>query len=213
MLSTLTELSKLEELWESFPEFDWEIQQNLRFLLGKLRERLNQNGDRYRPLLTQAYFSSDLFAEQRRDLEEDQQFKNAYRDLLKNPGACSFCSARTREGVKSVQEAKRDKKDLQEQYQKEKQERKRELTAQYCEKEKRQILEQLLEKPAEELKALFKKADVPMQTVLQLAEAWKALRQNEKANHAETIEVKIQGLWSEYRKEYQLFQQVERGRT
>ncbi len=213
MLSTLTELSKLEELWESFPEFDWEIQQNLRFLLGKLRERLNQKGDRYRPLLTQAYFSSDLFAEQRRDLEEDQQFKNAYRDLLKNPRACSFCSARTRESVKSVQEAKRDKKDLQEQYQKEKQERKRELAAQYCEKEKRQILEQLLEKPAEELKALFKKADVPMQTVLQLAEAWKALRQNEKANQAEAIEVKIQGLWSEYRKEYQLFQQVERGRT
>ena len=213
MLSTLTELSKLEELWESFPEFDWEIQQNLRFLLGKLRERLNQNGDRYRPLLTQAYFSSDLFAEQRRDLEEDQQFKNAYRDLLKNPRACSFCSATTREGVKSVQEAKRDKKDLQEQYQKEKQERKRELAAQYCEKEKRQILEQLLEKPAEELKALFKKADVPMQTVLQLAEAWKALRQNEKANPAEAVEVKIQGLWSEYRKEYQLFGQVERGRT
>ena len=169
--------------------------------------------DQCRPLLTQAYFSSDLFAGQRRDLEEDQQFKNAYRDLLKNPRACSFCSATTREGVKSVQEAKRDKKDLQEQYQKEKQERKRELAAQYCEKEKRQILEQLLEKPAEELKALFKKADVPMQTVLQLAEAWKALRQNEKANPAEAVEVKIQGLWSEYRKEYQLFGQVERGRT
>lgn len=213
MLSTLMELFKLEEFWEGFPEFDRKIQHNQLSLLGKLRERLNQNGDQYRPLLTRAYFSSDLFAEQRRDLEEDQQFKNAYRDLLKNPSACSFCSARTREGVKSVQEAKRDKKDLQEQYQKEKQERKRELTAQYCEKEKRQVLEQLLEKPAEELKALFQKADVPMQTVLQLAEAWKVLRQNEKANPAEAIEVKIQGLWSEYRKEYQLFGQVERGRT
>ena len=213
MLSTLMELSKLEEFWAGYPEFDWETQRNLCIVVGKLRDRMNRDVDQCRPLLSRAYLSTDLFDGQRKELEEDQQFKNAYRELLKNPRACSFCSARTREGVKSVQEAKRDKKDLQEQYQKEKQERKRELAAQYCEKEKRQILEQLLEKPAEELKALFKKADVPMQTVLQLAEAWKALRQNEKANQAEAIEVKIQGLWSEYRKEYQLFQQVERGRT
>lgn len=213
MLSTLMELSKLEEFWAGYPEFDWETQRNLCIVVGKLRDRMNRDVDQCRPLLSRAYLSTDLFAGQRRELEEDQQFKNAYRELLKNPRACSFCSARTREGVKSVQEAKRDKKDLQEQYQKEKQERKRELAAQYCEKEKRQILEQLLEKPAEELKALFKKADVPMQTVLQLAEAWNALRQNEKGNPAEAVEVKIQGLWSEYRKEYQLFQQVERGRT
>ena len=70
-----------------------------------------------------------------------------------------------------------------------------------------------MEKPPRELEALLGGTDLPMETVLSLAEAWKALRQNEKANPAEAIEVKIQERWSEYRKEYQLFQQVERGRT
>lgn len=213
MLSTLMELSKLEEFWEGFPEFDWEIQQNLRFLLGKLRDRLNQNGDRYRPLLTRAYFSSDLFAEQRRELEEDPQFQSAYRELLRNPGACPFCDAKTREAAKSVRTLREEKRTLREQYQQERQAWQEKRAARYCEKQKGQILEELMEKPPRELETLLGGTDLPMETVLSLAEAWKALRQNEKANPAEAIEVKIQGLWSEYRKEYQLFQQVERGRT
>lgn len=213
MLSTLMELSKLEEFWEGFPEFDWEIQQNLRFLLGKLRERLNQNGDRYRPLLTRAYFSSDLFAEQRRELEEDPQFQSAYRELLRNPGVCPFCDAKTREAAKSVRTLREEKRTLREQYQQERQAWQEKRAARYCEKQKGQILEELMEKPPRELETLLGGTDLPMETVLSLAEAWKALRQNEKANPAEAIEVKIQELWSEYRKEYQLFQQVERGRT
>ena len=213
MLSTLMELSKLEEFWEGFPEFDWEIQQNLRFLLGKLRERLNQNGDRYRPLLTRAYFSSDLFAEQRRELEEDPQFQSAYRELLRNPGACPFCDAKTREAAKSVRTLREEKRTLREQYQQERQAWQEKRAARYCEKQKGQILEELMEKPPRELETLLGGTDLPMETVLSLAEAWKALRQNEKANPAEAIEVKIQGLWSEYRKEYQLYGQVERGRT
>lgn len=213
MLSTLMELSKLEEFWEGFPEFDCEIQQNLRFLLGKLRERLNQNGDRYRPLLTRAYFSSDLFAEQQRELEEGPQFQSAYRELLRNPGACPFCDAKTREAAKSVRTLREEKRTLREQYQQERQAWQEKRAARYCEKQKGQILEELMEKPPRELEALLGGTDLPMETVLSLAEAWKALRQNEKANPAEAIEVKIQERWSEYRKEYQLFQQVERGRT
>lgn len=213
MLSTLMELSKLEEFWEGFPEFDWEIQQNLRFLLGKLRERLNQNGDRYRPLLTRAYFSSDLFAEQRRELEEDPQFQSAHRELLRNPGACRFCCAKTREAAKSVRTLREEKRTLREQYQQERQAWQEKRAARYCEKQKGQILEELMEKPPRELETLLGGTDLPKETVLSLAEAWKALRQNEKANPAEAIEVKIQGLWSEYRKDYQLFWQVERGRT
>lgn len=213
MLSTLMELSKLEEFWESFPEFDWEIQQNLRFLLGKLRERLNQNGDRYRPLLSRAYLSTDLFDGQRKELEKDSQFQSAYRKLLSNPGACSFCGAKTREAAKSVRALKEEKETLQERYQQDRQAWQEKRAAQYCEKQKGQILEELLEKPPRELETLLGGTSLPMAAVLSLAEAWKALRQNEKANPAEAVEVKIQGLWSEYRKEYQLFQQVERGRT
>lgn len=213
MLSALMELSKLEEFWEGFPEFGREIQQNLRFLLGKLKERLNQNGDRYRPLLTRAYFSSDLFAEQRRELEEDPQFQSAYRELLRNPGACPFCDAKTREAAKSVRTLREEKRTLREQYQQERQAWQEKRAARYCEKQKGQILEELMEKPPRELETLLGGTDLPMETVLSLAEAWKALRQNEKANPAEAVEVKIQGLWSEYRKEYQLYGQVERGRT
>lgn len=213
MLSTLMELSKLEEFWEGFPEFDWEIQQNLRFLLGKLRDRLDQDGDQYRPLLSRAYLSTDLFDGQRKELEEDPQFQSAYRELLRNPGVCPFCGAKTREAAKSVRTLKEEKETLRERYQQDKQAWQEKRAAQYCEKQKGQILEELLEKPPRELETLLGGTDLPMETVLSLAEAWKALRQNEKANPAEAIEVKIQELWSEYRKEYQLFQQVERGRT
>lgn len=213
MLSTLMELSKLEEFWESFPEFDWEIQQNLRFLLGKLRDRLDQDGDQYRPLLSRAYLSTDLFDGQRKELEKDSQFQSAYRELLRNPGACSFCGAKTREAAKSVRALKEEKEALRERYQQDRQAWQEKRAAQYCEKQKGQILEELLEKPPRELETLLGGTSLPMAAVLSLAEAWKALRQNEKANPAEAVEVKIQGLWSEYRKEYQLFQQVERGRT
>lgn len=213
MLSTLMELSKLEEFWESFPEFDWEIQQNLRFLLGKLRDRLDQDGDQYRPLLSRAYLSTDLFDGQRKELEKDSQFQSAYRELLRNPGACSFCGAKTREAAKSVRALKEEKETLLERYQQDRQAWQEKRAAQYCEKQKGQILEELLEKPPRELETLLGGTSLPMAAVLSLAEAWKALRQNEKANPAEAVEVKIQGLWSEYRKEYQLFQQVERGRT
>lgn len=213
MLSTLMELFKLEEFWEGFPEFGCEIQQNLRFLLGKLRDRLDQDGDRYRPLLSWAYLSTDLFDGQRKELEKDSQFQSAYRTLLSNPGACSFCGAKTREAAKSVRALKEEKETLRERYQQDRQAWQEKRAAQYCEKQKGQILEELLEKPPQELETLLGGTDLPMETVLSLAEAWKALRQNEKANPAEAIEVKIQGLWSEYRKEYQLFQQVERGRT
>lgn len=213
MLSTLMELSKLEEFWESFPEFDWEIQQNLRFLLGKLRDRLDQDGDQYRPLLSRAYLSTDLFDGQRKELEKDSQFQSAYRTLLSNPGACSFCGAKTREAAKSVRALKEEKETLRERYQQDRQAWQEKRAAQYCEKQKGQILEELLEKPPRELETLLGGTSLPMETVISLAEAWKALRQNEKANPAEAVEVKIQGLWSEYRKEYQLFQQVERGRT
>lgn len=213
MLSTLMELSKLEEFWEGFPEFNCEIQQNLRFLLGKLRDRLDQDGDQYRPLLSRAYLSTDLFDGQRKELEKDSQFQSAYRTLLSNPGACSFCGAKTREAAKSVRALKEEKETLRERYQQDRQAWQEKRAAQYCEKQKGQILEELLEKPPRELETLLGGTDLPMETVLSLAEAWKALRQNEKANPAEAVEVKIQGLWSEYRKEYQLFQQVERGRT
>ncbi len=213
MLSTLMELSKLEEFWEGFPEFDREIQQNLRFLLGKLRDRLDQDGDQYRPLLSRAYLSTDLFDGQRKELEKDSQFQNAYRTLLSNPGACSFCGAKTREAAKSVRALKEEKETLRERYQQDRQAWQEKQAAQYCEKQKGQILEELLEKPPRELETLLGGTSLPMETVISLAEAWKALRQNEKANPAEAVEVKIQGLWSEYRKEYQLFQQVERGRT
>lgn len=213
MLSTLMELSKLEEFWEGFPEFDWEIQQNLRFLLGKLRDRLDQNGDQYRPLLSRAYLSTDLFDGQRKELEKDPQFQSAYRELLRNPGACSFCGAKNREAAKSVRALKEEKETLRERYQQDRQAWQEKQAAQYCEKQKGQILEELLEKPPRELETLLGGTSLPMETVISLAEAWKALRQNEKANPAEAVEVKIQGLWSEYRKEYQLFQQVERGRT
>lgn len=213
MLSTLMELSKLEEFWESFPEFDCKIQQNLRFLLGKLRDRLDQDGDQYRPLLSRAYLSTDLFNGQRKELEKDSQFQSAYRTLLSNPGACSFCGAKTREAAKSVRALKEEKETLRERYQQDRQAWQEKQAAQYCEKQKGQILEELLEKPPRELETLLGGTSLPMETVLSLAEAWKALRQNEKANPAEAVEVKIQGLWSEYRKEYQLFQQVERGRT
>lgn len=213
MLSTLMELSKLEEFWEGFPEFDCKIQQNLRFLLGKLRDRLDQNGDQYRPLLSRAYLSTDLFDGQRKELEKDSQFQSAYRELLRNPGACSFCGAKTREAAKSVRALKEEKETLRERYQQDRQAWQEKRAAQYCEKQKGQILEELLEKPPQELETLLGGTSLPMETVLSLAEAWKALRQNEKANPAEAVEVKIQGLWSEYRKEYQLFQQVERGRT
>lgn len=213
MLSTLMELSKLEEFWEGFPEFDCKIQQNLRFLLGKLRDRLDQDGDQYRPLLSRAYLSTDLFDGQRKELEKDSQFQSAYRTLLSNPGACSFCGAKTREAAKSVRALKEEKETLREQYQQERQAWQEKRAARYCEKQKGQILEDLMEKPPRELETLLGGTDLPMETVLSLAEAWKALRQNEKANPAEAVEVKIQGLWSEYRKEYQLFQQVERGRT
>lgn len=213
MLSTLMELSKLEEFWEGFPEFNCEIQQNLRFLLGKLRDRLDQDGDQYRPLLSRAYLSTDLFDGQRKELEKDSQFQNAYRELLSNPGACSFCGAKTREAAKSVRALKEEKETLRERYQQDRQAWQEKQAAQYCEKQKGQILEELLEKPPRELETLLGGTSLPMETVISLAEAWKALRQNEKANPAEAVEVKIQGLWSEYRKEYQLFQQVERGRT
>lgn len=213
MLSTLMELSKLEEFWEGFPEFDCEIQQNLRFLLGKLRDRLDQDGDQYRPLLSRAYLSTDLFDGQRKELEKDSQFQSAYRTLLSNPGACSFCGAKTREAAKSVRALKEEKETLRERYQQDRQAWQEKRAAQYCEKQKGQILEELLEKPPRELETLLGGTSLPMETVISLAEAWKALRQNEKANQAEAVEVKIQGLWSEYRKEYQLFQQVERGRT
>lgn len=213
MLSTLMELFKLEEFWEGFPEFGCEIQQNLRFLLGKLRDRLNQNGDQYRPLLSRAYLSTDLFDGQRKELEKDSQFQSAYRTLLSNPGACSFCGAKTREAAKSVRALKEEKETLRERYQQDRQAWQEKRAAQYCEKQKGQILEELLEKPPRELETLLGGTSLPMETVISLAEAWKALRQNEKANQAEAVEVKIQGLWSEYRKEYQLFQQVERGRT
>lgn len=213
MLSTLMELSKLEEFWEGFPEFDCKIQQNLRFLLGKLRDRLDQDGDQYRPLLSRAYLSTDLFDGQRKELEKDSQFQSAYRELLRNPGACSFCGAKTREAAKSVRALKEEKETLRERYQQDRQAWQEKRAAQYCEKQKGQILEELLEKPPRELETLLGGTSLPMAAVLSLAEAWKALRQNEKANPAEAVEVKIQGLWSEYRKEYQLFQQVERGRT
>lgn len=213
MLSTLMELSKLEEFWEGFPEFGREIQQNLRFLLGKLRDRLDQDGEQYRPLLSRAYLSTDLFDGQRKELEKDSQFQSAYRELLRNPGACSFCGAKTREAAKSVRALKEEKEALQERYQQERQAWQEKRAARYCEKRKGQILEELMEKPPRELEALLGGTSLPMAAVLSLAEAWKALRQNEKANPAEAVEVKIQGLWSEYRKEYQLFQQVERGRT
>lgn len=213
MLSTLMELSKLEEFWESFPEFDWEIQQNLRFLLGKLRDRLDQDGDQYRPLLSRAYLSTDLFDGQRKELEKDSQFQSAYRTLLSNPGACSFCGAKTREAAKSVRALKEEKETLWERYQQDRQAWQEKRAAQYCEKQKGQILEELLEKPPRELETLLGGTSLPMETVISLAEAWKALRRNEKANQAEAIEVKIQERWSEYRKEYQLYGQVERGRT
>lgn len=213
MLSTLMELFKLEEFWEDFPEFGCEIQQNLRFLLGKLRDRLDQDGDQYRPLLSWAYLSTDLFDGQRKELEKDSQFQSAYRTLLSNPGACSFCGAKTREAAKSVRALKEEKETLRERYQQDRQAWQEKRAAQYCEKQKGQILEELLEKPPRELETLLGGTSLPMEAVLSLAEAWKALRQNEKANQAEAVEVKIQGLWSEYRKEYQLFQQVERGRT
>lgn len=213
MLSTLMELFKLEEFWEGFPEFDCKIQQNLRFLLGKLRDRLDQDGDQYRPLLSRAYLSTDLFDGQRKELEKDSQFQSAYRKLLSNPGACSFCGAKTREAAKSVRALKEEKETLRERYQQDRQAWQEKRAAQYCEKQKGQILEELLEKPPRELETLLGGTSLPMAAVLSLAEAWKALRQNEKANPAEAVEVKIQGLWSEYRKEYQLFQQVERGRT
>lgn len=213
MLSTLMELFKLEEFWEGFPEFDCKIQQNLRFLLGKLRDRLDQDGDQYRPLLSRAYLSTDLFDGQRKELEKDSQFQSAYRTLLSNPGACSFCGAKTREAAKSVRALKEEKETLRERYQQDRQAWQGKQAAQYCEKQKGQILEELLEKPPRELETLLGGTSLPMETVISLAEAWKALRQNEKANPAEAVEVKIQGLWSEYRKEYQLFQQVERGRT
>lgn len=141
-----------------------------------------------------------------KELEEDSQFRNAFRTLLRNPGDCPFCGAKTREAAKSVCA-------LRERYQQVRQAWQEKRAAQYCEKQKGQILEELLEKPPRELKTLLGGTSLPMETVLSLAEAWKALRQNEKANPAEAVEVKIQGLWSEYRKEYQLFQQVERGRT
>lgn len=213
MLSTLMELFKLEEFWEGFPEFDCKIQQNLRFLLGKLRDRLDQDGDQYRPLLSWAYLSTDLFDGQRKELEKDSQFQSAYRELLRNPGACPFCGAKTREAAKSVRALKEEKETLRERYQQDRQAWQEKRAAQYCEKQKGQILEELLEKPPRELETLLGGTSLPMAAVLSLAEAWKALRQNEKANPAEAVEVKIQGLWSEYRKEYQLFWQIERGRT
>lgn len=213
MLSTLTELSKLEEFWEGFPEFDWETQRNLCIVVGKLRDRMNRDMDQCRPLLSRAYLSTDLFDGQRKELEKDSQFQSAYRTLLSNPGACSFCGAKTREAAKSVRALKEEKETLWERYQQDRQAWQEKRVAQYCEKQKGQILEELLEKPPQELETLLGGTSLPMETVLSLAEAWKALRQNEKANQAEAIEVKIQGLWSEYRKEYQLFGQVERGRT
>lgn len=213
MLSTLMELFKLEELWEGFPEFDWETQRNLCIVVGKLRDRMNRDVDQCRPLLSRAYLSTDLFAGQRKELEKDSQFQSAYRTLLSNPGACSFCGAKTREAAKSVRALKEEKETLREHYQQDRQAWQEKRAAQYCEKQKGQILEEFLEKPPRELETLLEGTSLPMETVLSLAEAWKALRQNEKANPAEAVEVKIQGLWSEYRKEYQLFQQVERGRT
>lgn len=213
LLATLMELTELEEFWKAYPKFDWKLQQSLCTLLGWVRDRLEQEGEQYRTLLTRAYFSSDLFAEQRRELEEDPQFQSAYRELLRNPGACPFCDAKTREAAKSVRTLREEKRTLRERYQQERQAWQEKRAARYCEKQKGQILEELMEKPPRELETLLGGTDLPMETVLSLAEAWKALRQNEKANPAEAIEVKIQERWSEYRKEYQLFQQVERGRT
>lgn len=213
MLSTLVELSKQEEFWEGFPEFDREIQQNLPIVLDKLRDRLNRDADQCRPLLNRAYLSTDLFDGQRKELEKDRQFQSAYQTLLRNPGDCPFCGAKTREAAKSVRALWEEKKTLREHNQQERQAWQEKLAAQYCEKQKGQFLEELMEKPPRELETLLGGTSLPMAAVLSLAEAWKTLRQNEKANQAEAIEVRIQGLWSEYRKEYQLFGQVERGRT
>lgn len=215
VIDTLIEMVKRKELYDIFPAIDSIIQDGLMDALAQIREKQNQNGrDRnFDMLLKQAYYSTDQFSEQREALEKDYQFQNAWNALRECRKPYPYCSRMTGNAMQEVYAAIDNHKKYVERMKKEKNERLLELANQYYMKQKKKIQEEILGKTTQELRELFRDSGIAIEQLIQVADAWKVLRQNEKANQIADAESRIQELWTEYRKEYELFKQVERGST
>lgn len=214
-IATLIEMVKREEFYDFCPAIDRIIQNDLIFALTQIRKKRYQNGrgKDFDMLLKQAYYSTDQFSVQREALEKDSRFRNAWNDLLKHRKAYPYCSWMTREAMQKVYDANKKRNEYIARVKEEKKKRLPELANQYYMKQKEKIQEEILGKTTQELRELFRDSGIAIEQLIQVADAWKVLRQNEKASQIAAAESRIQELWTEYRKEYELFKQVERGST
>lgn len=210
VIDTLIEMVSREEFSNFFPVFDENIQNDLISVLTQIRDLLHETDYM---LLKQAYFSRDEFSAQRAELEKDPQFQSAWEDLQKNPKACPYCSRITSGAMQKVYDAIADYDENAALVEKKTKEQSQKLASQYYKEQKRRIQEEIFAKPTQELQELFSDSGIAIESLIQVADAWKLLHQNEKSKQLAEAESGIQGLWSEYRIEYELFKQVERGRS
>lgn len=214
MVATLIALMNREEYYDFFPGIDRDIQSSLISALTQLRDKQqNGGGKNFYQLLKQAYFSTDLFSGQREELEKDPGFQSAWESLLKQEKGGPSCSAMTSKALQEREKAIALYRENMAQHQKKMQKRLQELAIQYYTEEKEQIQRQILDKSTQELQELFQDSGIDLALLIQVADAWKALGQEEKGKQIKEAESGIQQLWADYRTEYELFKQVERGRT
>lgn len=215
VVATLIEMVKREEFSSFSSPLDEGIQNGMLSVLARMRDNLHQGSQdkKFYAFMKQAYYSSDLFSAQRTTLEGNPQFQDAWERLLEDPKSCPYCSWMTSEAVQEVRNAIADYDRNAAQVEEKARERSRELAIQYYKRKKEQIQKELFGKSTQELQELFQDSGIAMGQLIEVADAWKSLYQDGKANQVEEVGSRIQGLWTEYRKEYQLFNQVERGRT
>ena len=146
-------------------------------------------------------------------MDYDEDFKKAFRGMLETEMCPAYCGSATRKAYNMYVEAKNAYKKYQASSKKKRKHCLRELTAQYYAQHKETIMKELFRKDTLELKQIFSESGIATDQLIMVAEARQTLRQFDSSNEIGQAQDGIDSLWNQYRNDYELFNQIERGKV
>lgn len=182
--------------------------------LNQIRRELHQsNRKEVQKGILQAYFSTDIYSEERGALDYDEDFQKAFCGMLETRVCPEYCGSATRKAYYMYVEAKNAYKKYQASSEKKREHCLRKLTDHYYAQHKETIMKELFRKDPLELKQIFSESGIATDQLLMVAEARQTLRQFDSSNEIGQAQDEIDSLWNQYRNDYELFNQIERGKV
>lgn len=166
-----------------------------------------ENSDRlFEDLWSQAFFSTDVFINERCQYEANSQFDTLLDYAIYNPQSYEFVSELSARKIMEYHERRNGYVIIQEKYENERKRRLKTVPEEFWMSHKDEILEMVLSENEATLQFLFGNTTVKMEQLISYIEAKKTLVEiNTKIGK---VQFGVDRIWDEYKTDYQLFKRI-----